>query len=137
MQPGTTPAPRKRRPVILTPRILSAFPTITDVTGQVLRVDETGVVFQGRLRLREAPTANEVGRAMAILAGAARIRTPSICSYAAKGVLERLSGGYISNGALILAASTLGIRMLWIPNTLNVRFAISRKWYRSLQEAKS
>ena len=56
-------------------------------------------------------TLEQFERATAWLASAPRSRRPIVSSYWAKHIVERLTGHVISNGALIAAASHLGIKL--------------------------
>lgn len=136
MQSGTTPAPRKRRPIILTPRILSAFPTITDVTGQELHIDSHGVIHPRRRCLVDPPSEDETALAFALLLLGVRVKSPTWVSYALKGRFEVLGAGRIGNGSLIIAAHQLGYPVAWVVDSLNCRIGVSRRWVRSLESSR-
>lgn len=122
-----------RRPLRLTSEILCQFPSIIDrISGETLHIDSAGVVFQGRHRLYLPPDEAEVDAVLDILSSAKRVRSLTLCSYTAKTPIEKIIGRYLTNGSVILGAHRAGIRVGWIENTLNVRIAVSRVWFRGL-----
>jgi len=56
-----------------------------------------------------------------------KIKTPQFSSYYLKNVVEKLSGEYVSNGALIAAAVHLNIPIRLSDNSPNANIAISKK----------
>lgn len=110
---------------------LKQYPIIQDIAGHSLRIDEQGIMYGSRKSISPPPTREAVDFAKTLLERASTIATPTINSYSLKGQFERLEGcGWIPNGALIVAASELGIRQLWIVDSPNTRIALSRRWFR-------
>jgi hypothetical protein len=116
---------------LLSKHELKRYPTITDIAGHSLRVDEQGVLFGSRKTIGPPPSRESIDFCKTLLEKALSIRTPTINSYSAKGQFERLErSGHLFNGSLIVASYELGIRQLWLVDTPNTRIALSRKWFR-------
>jgi hypothetical protein len=103
------------------------------------KVAPTGMVGSGAEALAAWRDANAIGnldqvnRAAALLATAARVKTKASAafSYALKHQLESADGRYICNGAAILAAYLLGLKVWpiddWGRSTPNAYIGVSRK----------
>jgi hypothetical protein len=76
----------------------------------------------------------QFARCTAWLTAAPRTSRPLVGSYWAKHIAERLTGAYVSNGALIAAAAHLGIKLR--RTGVNADLAVSLPWVRA-EDARS
>jgi len=116
-----------------------AFPKVRTVCGGEWLVDFCGTMHVGRLYKIDfrgfehyVPIAKKFLQ-QAIDDGAI-IKKPTICSYDLKHYFQT-SLGYVSNGAMIIAAARLRIPLHY--NEINVRLPISRVWLRKWEETES
>ena len=108
---------------------LARYPTVTDIEGNVLRVDGQGILYESRNFIVEPPTQMMIDRAVKALRKVHVVTVPKVNGYILRGHLETVERcGWIPLGALILGAHQLEIPMRWSKGSPNVRLAVSRKW---------
>lgn len=116
-----------------------AFPKVRTVCGREWLVDFCGTMHVGRLYKIDfrkfehyVPVAKKFLQ-QAIDDGAI-VKTPTVCSYDLKHYFQT-SLGYVSNGAMIVAAARLRIPVHY--DEINVRLPISKVWLRKWQETEA
>lgn len=110
----------------------TTYPTITLANGREVSVDENGLIHPRRDRLHPPPRPAEVDTAtqwLATLPPAARLRSATgLSSYAAKHVMERMTGRYVTNGAFLLALHRCGFLLAARPAELNAETNITSRY---------
>jgi len=110
---------------------MAKYPTVNLVNNRQVQVDEHGLISPQRGKLHPPPRPDEVDAAMrwlATLPATARMRSATgIGCYAAKHIMQQLTGDYVTNGAFIAASAQAGILLSAHSNDLNADTNLSAR----------